>query len=188
MKKKPRSPLTRHLVAEMDLMWDIIEKTDEVGDCWIWNCSTTKRGYPQLKIRGCGCKFVRPQVFLMNGGKLNPRQPVDVTCDERKCVNPAHLKASSASEIAKKAAKRGAFSGKARAAKIAAARRGKAKLTIEQAREIRMSQESGPVLAKRYGVNKSAINGIKAGTRWKDYTNPFSALIASNDNQSKRFA
>lgn len=186
--KKTRSPLTRHLIAEMDLMWDIIEKTDEIGDCWIWNSATTQNGYPILKIRGCGCKLVRPQVFLMNGGKLKPRQPVDVTCDERKCVNPAHLKASSVSEIAKKAAKRGAFSGKARSAKIAAARRDKAKLTIEQAREIRMSQESGPVLAKRYGVNRSVINGIKAGTRWKDYTNPFAGLIASNDSQKTRAA
>ena len=52
-------------------------------------------------------------------------------------------------------------------------------LTIEQAREIRMSDESGPVLALRYGVDKSLINGIKAGRNWKEYsnTNPFAGLM-----------
>ena len=109
-----------------------------------------------------------------------------VSCDERRCVNPAHLVASSISEIAAKAGARGAFSSLARGAKIAAARRTKGKLTIDEARVIRMSDESSPVLALRYGVNKSVINGIKAGTRWRDYANPFQALLPSNDGARRR--
>jgi hypothetical protein len=49
---------------------------------------------------------------------------------------------------------------------------------MDQARTIRMSGESGPVLATRYGVNRSVINNIKLGRSWKDYKNPFSALMA----------
>ncbi|MGV2480270.1 UNVERIFIED_CONTAM: hypothetical protein IGO34_26065, partial [Salmonella enterica subsp. enterica serovar Weltevreden] len=95
------------------------------------------------------------------------------------CVNPAHLPASTISAVAKAAADRGVFSGIARAAKIAAARRAQsAKLDIQKARDIRMSSESGPVLAARYGVNKSRINAIKRGEAWKDHVNPFYGLGA----------
>ena len=70
---------------------------------------------------------------------------------------------------------------KARTAKIAKTRRHSnvnKKLDIDKAREIRMSTESGPVLAARYGVNRSLISRIKRGTDWKDYANPYAALGA----------
>ena len=86
-----------------------------------------------------------------------------------------------ARDAAQRAAKKGAWKGKARAAKIASTRRANInkKLDMDKAREIRMSTESGPVLAARYGVNKSLINGIKRGTAWKDYSNPFAALMGT---------
>ena len=33
--------------------------------------------------------------------------------------------------------------------------------------------------ALRYGVDKSLINGIKAGRNWRDYSNPFNQLMGS---------
>lgn len=185
-KKVLRSPLTSVLVAEMDYIWEIIERTDEVGDCWIWNSTTSSGGYPIMKIRGCPCRLVRREAFMLAGGELMPRQPVDVTCDERLCINPKHLKASSTAEIAQKAARQGKFSGVARAAKIAAVRRTKAKLTIEQAREIRISEVPNKELAALYGVHKSVIQGIKTGTRWKDHQNPWAGLMPYNDPERRR--
>lgn len=169
--------LTAHLIAEMDLMWDIIARTEEEGECWMWQGATLKGGYPIMKVRGCGCRYVRREVVLLAGKPLSVGQPVDSTCGERRCVNPAHLFPSSTSAIALKAAKRGAFSGFARSAKIAAYKRATAKLTLEQALEIRVSPESGPVLAAKFGVNRSVITGIKSGKRWKDYANPFAGLM-----------
>lgn len=164
----------------------IMDQIDEYGDCWIWNGATSSGGYPIMKIYGCGCRLVRRVAFGLSGGVLAMREPVAVTCGERRCVNPDHLVASSMAEIGKAAGARGAFSGMARSAKIAAARREKAKLTIDHARVIRVSDESGPVLAARYNVNRSVINGIKNGTRWKDYANPFAGLMASNDAARRR--
>ena len=48
---------------------------------------------------------------------------------------------------------------------------------MEQVREIRLSEDSGPVLAERYGVNRSLIGGIRRGTAWRDYSNPFAGLM-----------
>ena len=164
-----------------DLTLDHIKsRTEEVGDCWIWQQGATN-GYPQMKVQGRCCKLVRRMVVEIDGRPAEPRQPVVATCGEALCVNPAHLKATSTSDAAKRAAKKGAWQGKARAAKIAKTRRRSnvnKKLDIDKAREIRMSTESGPVLAARYGVNRSLISRIKRGTDWKDYANPYSALGA----------
>lgn len=157
----------------------IKDRCDEVADCWLWKNATTQGGYPIVKVRGCGCRFVRRVVLDLLGRPAMPRQPVVTTCGEKRCVNPAHLRASTIAAVSQAAAAKGAFSGVARAAKIAAFRRAEsAKLDIDKAREIRLSSESGPVLAARFGVNKSVINSIKRGTSWKDYSNPYLALGA----------
>ncbi|UUJ74521.1 HNH endonuclease [Microcystis phage Mae-Yong1326-1] len=50
------------------------------------------------------------------------------------------------------------------------ARRGadhpQAKLNDDQVRTIRASQDSGPVLAKRFGVSKATVSAIRRGVRW----------------------
>lgn len=160
----------------LDLI-SIFERTEEYADCLLWTGATGDTGHPIYKKHGCGCRLVRREVFRICNGDLVPRQPIATTCEERRCVNPAHLVASTISKIAKKAAKRGAWASKTRSKKISDAKRAKAKLTIEQANEIRSSSESGPVLALRYGVDRSLINGIKAGKVWKDYSNPYAALM-----------
>ena len=159
---------------------DIHDRCDEVGDCWIWKQAVSQTGYPIIRRRPDGCLLVRRVAVALDGREAMPRQPVVATCGEALCVNPAHLKATSNSDAAKRAAERGVWSGKARGAKIAAARRSQpdVKLDMEKAREIRMSAESGPVLAERYGVTRNRINDIKRGTAWKDYANPYAALGA----------
>lgn len=157
----------------------IKDRTEEIGECWIWQQGTTN-GYPSMKVKGCGCRLVRRIVVELDGRPAQAREPVATTCGEALCVNPAHLARTTIRAIAKKAAAAGAFSGKARGAKIAAAKRASAhsKLTLEQAREIRLSEEAGPALAARYGVNPSLIKSIRAGRVWKDYSSPFAGLGA----------
>jgi hypothetical protein len=162
---------------DLELLTRMLEKVDEIGDCLIWNGAVTSTGHPQIKVWGCGCKLARREMFRIVKGNLTPRIPIATKCDERGCINPDHLVESTISAISRKAAKRGAWKSMTRSAKIAAKKRAKGKLTMEQAREIRMSSESGPVLALRYGVNKSLVNGIKAGRNWKDYSNPFQQLM-----------
>ena len=163
-------------VKDTMILMFITSKTVEEGDCILWTGCITSNGHPMTRRQG-NTLLVRREVFRLCCGDLIARIPIDTRCGNKNCVNPEHLCASTASNIAKKAAKRGAWTTVARSVKISNAKRTKSKLTIEQAREIRASTESGPVLALRYGVNRSLINGIKRGSVWKDYSNPFMGLI-----------
>lgn len=158
---------------------DIKNRCDEVGDCWLWKQGTTSGGYPIMKVYGCGCQLVRRLSATLAGKPPAPRQPVDTICDERLCVNPEHMKPTTVSAIAKKAADKGAFSSASRGARIAASRRsGKVKLTDDQVAEIRASTEPETKLGAMYGVNRSYIGRIRRGTDRKDYSNPFAGLGA----------
>lgn len=152
----------------------------EEGECWIWQGAYSSNGYPIMKAAGVksGCLLVRRLVVELDGRPAKPRQPVAASCDDKRCCNPACLKPSSTSAIGKKAGKNGAYSRMSRRAKIAASRRGHGKLNYEQAAEIRLSKESGPVLAERYGIDKSMVNNIKRGEAWRDYSSPFAGLMA----------
>lgn len=157
---------------------DIKARTIEDGDCWRWSGSTTSGGYPTMKPMGCDCTLVRRVVLDLVGVKLKPRQPTVTTCGERLCVNPAHLKPSTAAKVGQAAAARGAFSTTTRGAKIAAAKRAaNGKLSMDIAREIRASTDTNAALAERHGVHPSLVQRIKAGKSWRDYSNPFAGLM-----------
>lgn len=147
---------------------------DTSTGCWIWGGATTQMGYPIIKNGKRGCLFARREAARLAGMTLERAEPVTTTCGNRLCLNPEHLQKSTTQAIAKAAALRGAYSTQPRAKAIAERRRGGAgaKLTMEQAREIRASQDSGPVLAERYGVNRSLINSIRRGEAWIDYDDP----------------
>lgn len=163
------------LVQDTLTLMALIARTEPSGDCLLWQGATSS-GHPIYKPQGCDCTLVRRAVFQLNGGLLVPRKPLESRCGERLCINAAHLYASTISRIAKKAAALGAWKGLDRRIRISMAKRQTAKLTMEKAREIRSSPETGPVLAARYGVDKSLINNIKRGVIWRDHANPWAQL------------
>ena len=186
----PKNPRTQTLIDETMLMMRVVMNVEEVGDCWEWTGSVTKdTGHPIIHMRQpvqgmprTGCMTVRRLVFMLNGGTLVPRLPIDCKCGNRLCVNPAHLVQSSIQKIAQRAAKNadqtGAWKSEDRRRRISLAKRQKAKINLDIARDIRMSPESGPVLAERYGIDKSLVSSIKRGVIWRDYSSPFAGLGA----------
>ncbi len=137
-------------------------RTDEVGQCWIWNSTTSSNGYPIIKPYGCRCELARRLAFTLAGGTLNPREPVGTV-----------------SKIGKNAAKRGGWKSKTRGAKIANAKRKTGKLSMDIAKEIRYSAETLVVVAERFKINVSWAKKIRNGSAWKEYTpNAFTGLGA----------
>lgn len=155
---------------------DIKNRTEEVGECWIWQQGTTN-GQPQMKVKGLPTKLVRRMSLQMVDRAAAPGQPVEVTCDDPMCVNPAHLVPSSTKAIARRASKQGRLFSPTRAANIAAARRAQyAKLTPDGALQIKTSEEPTHILAARLQVCESTVTGVRRGRTWKDYNNPFARL------------
>lgn len=152
-------------------------RCDDEGECWIWRDATTRDGYPIYRPSGGKCTLVRRAVFVLAGGELKPRQPLVSSCGDRCCCNHEHLKTSTLSKIAKKAAKGGAWASQTRRAAISAAQRKHSKITAEIAAEVRASSEASRALAARFGVDKSLIARIRSGRAWRDYSSPFAGLM-----------
>jgi hypothetical protein len=174
--------MTEEFKPDTAMMERIALHCTECGDCLEWNGSASKSKtglrYPNMRING-ETKLVRRVVYEAARGPIRAKHAIRTTCGNDICVNPDHLSMNTTAQISQIAAKAGKFSGLARSAKIAKYRRiHDAKLTLDQAMEIRLSSESGPEIAARYGINRSLAVRIKNGKAWRDYSNPFMSLGA----------
>lgn len=156
------------------------ERSDEVGDCWIWKRAAGKAGYPVMSRRSGGDGLVRRAAARLAGLEPAPRQPVVSCCGDKLCVNPAHMRLSTVKLVAKKAAKDGAYSRLPRRVKIAATKRAASKLTMADARAIRASTMRLADLAKKHDVSLGTIKSIRIGRTWKDHASPWAGLGAGN--------
>lgn len=77
-------------------------------------------------------------------------------CDNKKCVNPLHLKLGTIRDNTDDALERGQFYAGARI---------RAKLSEEDVRDIRKSFRTQDDLAHKYGVTQGTISRIKSGAR-----------------------
>lgn len=164
---------------------DILDRCIEVGECWEWQGSMSNQRSPIAALATQYPK--RPQdrarrfgvhVLALEAHTGKPILGATVwrTCCNAQCVNPKHLMAGTRTEMSAWMAAQGLC--KRTPSAVAAITRAKRltapKLTMEQAREIRASTEGVIALGERYGVNKSLISRIKAGSAWRETVGPAS--------------
>jgi len=120
--------------------------------CWI--CVSHKpeiSGYPRIKCKGVHSKAHR-HVYKLYNGDIPESVLIRHTCDERTCINPAHLIPGSHADNIRDAVERG---------------RMHSKLTKEQVLEIRAIRTGTfTEIAKKYNVSPATISGIKNGKSW----------------------
>lgn len=135
------------------------EKVDQRGpdDCWVFRGSRNSAGYGQLWIEGRSVyahRFAYESLF----GPIPTRMSILHSCDNRACVNPAHLRVGTALENSQDMVKRG--------------RHWNQKLTIYQVCRIldRAFRLPTPAeIAKDYGVNEETIRSIIKARTWRSF-------------------
>lgn len=127
--------------------WRRVDKRGP-DDCWEWRGGLTDKGYGQIGHRAS---------WEIHNGPIPDGLGVLHRCDNRKCVNPAHLwlgtNADNNADMMRK--------GRHRVMR---------KLSAEQALEIFVSTDRVHVLARRHGVSAPSIVEIRSGRAWRHVT------------------
>lgn len=134
--------------------------------CWIWAGAGKGNGYGNFRLADRTLPAHRASFILFCGEDC---EGLDVChrCDNPACVNPDHLFLGTRLANMQDCKKKG------RTAKGAALgdRRGSsgpaAKLTWDQVRDIRASNDPAKVIGARYGVTNDNINRIRRNDTWK---------------------
>lgn len=140
-------------------MKDVRFRIDAATGCW--NCTSHQpgnAGYPLALANGLRTTLHR-QIYMQQTGR---QLPTDVfvmhTCDNKMCINPAHLREGTAADNMRDAANKDRM--------VHGERHHRAKLTVDRARNIAHSDEKLRVLADRHGVSITAVHAVKHGKTW----------------------
>ncbi len=148
-------------------LWDRFhDKTipEPNSGCWLWLGGVHEFGYGVIGLgrRGEGTRKAHRVAWELYHGSIPSGQCVCHRCDVPSCVNPEHLFLGSLSDNMKDCASKGR--------NFVPDNRGEraswAKLTIEQARDIKSRRMSSHAFARHYAVSRSAISQIWSGRNW----------------------
>jgi HNH endonuclease len=153
-------------------------RTVEDGDCLRWT-GTVCNGHPAGAWGGKRCRLIRREVWEAANGPIPAGKIIRCTCETPLCVALDHLSVATYRSVARQCAAQGLMSGPVRSGRIAAAKRAgpQARITQEDARAIRESDESGRVWADRLGISPSTVSKIRRGQVRREFVgNAWSGL------------
>lgn len=129
---------------------------DTSGECWVWTGWKSSKGYGRISV-GTITLRVHRFSWLLHCGVIPGDLHVCHRCDNRACVNPAHLFLATNAEN---------HADKARKERVAGPY-GRIKLTAELVRQIRTGARSDKEWAKEIGVDETTIYSARVGEHWK---------------------
>jgi hypothetical protein len=142
--------------------WAKVEKSEE---CWNWTASLSRAGYGTFALGG------RPRIasrvaYTFANGPIPEGLCVCHSCNNRKCVKPAHLwlgtKKDNSRDMAQK--KRcGKWDNRGVNNPLA-------RLTEENVKHILVKEHSQAEYAKLYKVDRSCISLVQRGVNWRHVT------------------
>lgn len=144
---------------QIALFWSKV-KTGQPFQCWEWQGAQNGHGYGRIQQDGRLVAAHRVAFELVKG-PVPDGLFVLHSCDNRRCCNPAHLRAGTNADNMRDMVER------MRSAHGTG--NGRTKLTPEQVEEIRTNAGglTGEALAKKFGVSESTISYVRNGRSWK---------------------
>lgn len=147
----------------MDRFWAKVSVGRE-NECWEWRGAASKSGYGSFGVSG-RTKYSHRISYEAHKGEIPHGFDVCHSCDNRRCVNPAHLwLGTRAQNMADCAAK-----GRARGPNYKGSQIGTSKLSEAAVADVKIALARGarPAdLGRKYGVTPQAISRIKSGKNW----------------------
>lgn len=147
-------------------------RTTDSGGCWEWDGCVQSNGYARVRIGGVTRNAHRVAKELATGRPIQTGMDVCHRCDNRRCINPAHLFIGTRADNMRDCVAKGR---QARGLRLSVLRRGerapRAKLNWPQVRAIRAAAKTGARpqdLAVLYGVDASTIWLIRRYATWKE--------------------
>ena len=131
------------------------------NDCWDWSAARNSGGYGYVKVSGRQASAPRVAWALMYGDIPEGLQ-VCHSCDNRLCVNPAHLFLGTPLENNQDKTRKG------RERYLSGEQNPMAKLTQQQVIAIRNDNRIQRLIADEYGVNQRTVSDIKTYNKWCD--------------------
>jgi hypothetical protein len=136
-------------------------------ECWLWTAARHSGGYGKF---GAGGRFGKTLLshrasYTIHKGQIPAGLFVCHSCDNRLCVNPAHLWLGTAKDNAADMMRKGRFV----AYDKSGAQNPAAKITRDQAMEIRrraIADERQATIAADFGVSRNLVSEIKRGRIW----------------------
>lgn len=126
--------------------------------CREWQGASDSRGYGNIKSNRTTCRVHRVAYEIFNG-VIPKEMVVRHTCDNPRCINYQHLKLGTYADNTADMMSRGR--------QATGIKNGRSKLTEQQIKEMRKSDDTLYTLAEKYGVDFSAVWQAKKHKTWK---------------------
>lgn len=141
--------------------WSLVTLTADIDRCWEWQAGLTNYGYGQARLSDRQETAHRVAWFYVTGSL--PVLNLLHSCDNRKCVNPNHLREGTQQDNVNDAISRGRHA--------YGETNGRSKLNVAKVRAIREQYARGGVthrgLAHQFHVSHGAIGRILRKVDWR---------------------
>lgn len=150
-------------VKPEELFWTKVQKGD---GCWIWTGAKERHGYGHFRAQGKDIRAHRYAWELHYGQPFPAGMEAMHTCDNKGCVNPAHIRPGTHHEnmLDCKAKDRHA---KGRLTKKSTLADDIVRAIRSEYRLYHRKRGNGRELAKKYGVSPQVVYLIASGRTWR---------------------
>lgn len=147
--------------------WEKVDTSAGLFGCWPWMAARARNGYGVFWFPGKRVEQTHRVALALVGRPVPPGGEAMHTCDNRPCVNPAHLLVGTKAENMADMARKGRHYSRTRPDRVPRGERhGMAKATAAIVAAIRSSTAPTRELVALFGLSAGHVRAIRRGDVW----------------------